>query len=220
MATDADGATAQYGPAKLFSGQYPNAANDPTQSATSPPSGPLSVSTVGTTGPSGSVTSTASVTQGTQGTADPNQPRGIGPGPIVADAVSSTCTASNVGDNFKVVYNEQIPGADGSITVNAVHMSLLGPTAVGDLIIAQSVCGRGATTGGATTTGAGSTGGMATTGIEVLRMVLVALTLLVVGAQLWRHAPEPAVAAIRRRVMPWTRRSLFTGRRSGRRRPW
>src|SRR4051812_2577417 len=88
---DADGATAQYGPAKIFSGQYP--AND--QNATSPPSGPLNVSTQGTTGPGGSVTSTASVTQGSQPPPGlPAQPRGVGPGPVIADAVSSTCTAT------------------------------------------------------------------------------------------------------------------------------
>src|SRR4051812_4544241 len=38
------GAIAQYGPAKLFSGQYPNLANDPAQTQPSPRSGPLSAS--------------------------------------------------------------------------------------------------------------------------------------------------------------------------------
>jgi len=218
VADDADGAFAQYGPAFLFSGQYPNAANDPTGNAPAPPSGPLHVSTQGTTGPNGAVMSTASVAPGTQGTADPNQPRGVGPGPIIADAVSSTCAATetnpatgaksvtgsttitngtlvlttdangapatsepvpatppanytrtgtitNVGDNFKVVYNEQTTDGNGVLTVNAVHMTLLGPTAVGDLVIGQSVCGiatvAGTTTttlvGTTTTTGAGTT---------------------------------------------------------------
>ncbi len=203
-AADADGATAQYGPAKIFSGQYPNKANDPEEDDTSPPSGPLRVSTQGTTGPSGSVMSSAAVDPGTQGTADPNQPRGVGPGPIIANAVSSSCTASesgvsatttitggrletkydstsqlatvtedvptnppvnytktgtidHVGDSFRVVYNEQTTAADGTITVNAVHMYLLGPTAVGDLIIAQSVCGVTVTAATTTTTAAGAT---------------------------------------------------------------
>jgi hypothetical protein len=207
-ATDPDGATAQYGPAKIFSGQYPE--ND--FNATSPPSGPLNVSTRGTLGPNGSVTSTASVDPGSQPPPGlPAQPRGIGPGPVIADAVSSTCTAQetdpgtgavsvsgsttvtagiletkydamtqlptvtedvpanppanytrtgtidHVGDSFRVVYNEQIVSPDGkSITVNAVHMTLLGPTAVGDMIIAQSVCGLTTvpvtTTAGPTTT--------------------------------------------------------------------
>ena len=202
-AEDPDGATAQYGPAKIFSGQYPNAANDPQADDTSPPSGPLRVSTRGTTGPSGSVMSFAAVDPGTQGTADPNQPRGVGPGPIIADAVSSSCNASesgvsamttitggkletkydatsqlptavedvpanppanytrtgtidHVGDSYRVVYNEQIPG-DRSITVNAVHLYLLGPTAVGDLIIGQSQCGVTVVAGTTTTTQAGNT---------------------------------------------------------------
>ena len=182
--SDPDGAIAEYGPAKLFSGQYPNALNDPTGGATSPPSGPQSVSTQGTVG--GSVTSSASISQGTQGTVDPTQPRGIGPGPVIADAISSTCTASesgvtgsttvtngvletkydpdtqipiateavptnpppnytrsgtidHVGDRFVVVYNEQVIGPD-SITVNAVHMYLLGDTARGEMVIGQSRC--------------------------------------------------------------------------------
>ncbi|MCA1683896.1 MAG: cadherin-like domain-containing protein, partial [Actinobacteria bacterium] len=185
-----NGAIAQYGPAKLFSGQYPNAANDPGQSAPSPPSGPLDVNTQGTLA-GGSVTSTATISKGTQGTVDPTQPRGVGPGPVVADALSSTCTASesglsasttitngilvlstdsggaalstipvpanpppnwtrsgvitNVGDSFTAVYNEQIISQD-SITVNAVHLYLLGPTARGELVEAQSHCAVTATT--------------------------------------------------------------------------
>jgi hypothetical protein len=187
-----EGATSRYGPAVLFSGQYPNAVNDPEETLPAPPSGPLDVSTQGSTGPNGTVTSSATVSPGTQGTVDPTQPRGVGPGPVVADALSSTCTASksgitasttitngvlvtstdsqgralttvtvpptptpnytrtgtinNVGDSFTVVYNEQITQIDPvtnkrSITVNAVHMYLHGPTAVGDQVIGQSRCG-------------------------------------------------------------------------------
>ncbi|MDQ3897824.1 MAG: hypothetical protein M3326_11400, partial [Actinomycetota bacterium] len=188
-ASDQDGATAEYGPAKIFSGQYPADPNAP-----APPSGPINVSTQGTLGPNGSVTSSASVTL----------PRGVGPGPVVADGVSSTCTASqsgvsasttitngkletkydpntqeptavenvpanppvnytrtgtidHVGDSFRAVYNEQKTESDGSITVNAVHLYLLGPTAVGDLVIAQSRCGVTATAATTTTTQAGAT---------------------------------------------------------------
>ncbi len=187
-ATDADGATAEYGPAKIFSGQYP-AGSD-----VAPPSGPITVRTQGTLGASGSVTSSASVTL----------PRGVGPGPIVADGVSSTCTASqsgvtasttitngiletkydattqdatetepvpgspsvnytrtgtidHVGDSYRAVFNEQVTGSDGSITVNAVHLYLLGPTAVGELVIGQSVCGVTATASTTTTTTGGAT---------------------------------------------------------------
>jgi hypothetical protein len=50
---------------------------------------------------------------------------------------------TNVGDNFRIVYNEQIKAPDGSITVNAVHMYLLGPIAVGESIIGQVRCSTG-----------------------------------------------------------------------------
>ncbi len=47
-----------------------------------------------------------------------------------------------VGDRFRAVFKEQIiDPVDGSITVNAYHLYLLGPTAVGDLIAGQVVCG-------------------------------------------------------------------------------
>jgi hypothetical protein len=48
---------------------------------------------------------------------------------------------TNVGDVFIVVYNEQIPNPDGSLTVNAVHMYLFGPTAVGEVVKASATCG-------------------------------------------------------------------------------
>ncbi|HEX3621692.1 MAG TPA: choice-of-anchor P family protein [Acidimicrobiales bacterium] len=47
---------------------------------------------------------------------------------------------TNVGDRFKIVYNEQFVDPDGSITVNAVHLYLLGDIAVGDSIIGQVRC--------------------------------------------------------------------------------
>ncbi|MEO5679392.1 MAG: hypothetical protein ABIS47_06965, partial [Acidimicrobiales bacterium] len=74
-----------------------------------------------------------------------------------------TGTLDNVGDSFRVVFNEQIATAD-FITVNAVHMFLLGPTATGELVIGQSRCAKaaGASTGtgstGTGSTGTGSTG--------------------------------------------------------------
>ncbi len=49
-------------------------------------------------------------------------------------------TVNNVGDSFKVVFNEQVVTAD-SITVNAAHFYLLGPIAVGDLFLGRSECG-------------------------------------------------------------------------------
>lgn len=61
-------------------------------------------------------------------------------------APNTTFNGQSVGDSFRYVFNEQIRNSDGSITVNAAHQYLLGPTAVGDLIIGQSVCGVTATT--------------------------------------------------------------------------
>jgi len=48
---------------------------------------------------------------------------------------------TNVGDVFNAVFNQQIVNADGSLTVNAVHMYLFGPTAVGEIIKGQVTCG-------------------------------------------------------------------------------
>jgi len=46
-----------------------------------------------------------------------------------------------VGDSFDYVFNEQILNPDGSITVSAGHQKLYGPSAFGDIWVAQSVCG-------------------------------------------------------------------------------
>ncbi len=51
-----------------------------------------------------------------------------------------TGVLTNVGDRYKLVYNEQFVDPDGSITVNAVHMYLLGDIAVGESIIGQVRC--------------------------------------------------------------------------------
>lgn len=67
-----------------------------------------------------------------------------------------------VGDSFRYILNEQVVNPDGSLTVFAAHMELLGPNATGDLFIGESTCGVGAagsttTTAGETTTTAGET---------------------------------------------------------------
>ncbi len=49
----------------------------------------------------------------------------------------------DVGDTFRYIFNEQIV-EDGSIIVNAARQILLGPTAVGEVIIGQSRCAFGA----------------------------------------------------------------------------
>ncbi|MGH9281417.1 MAG: hypothetical protein ACRD0S_00615, partial [Acidimicrobiales bacterium] len=66
----------QFGPATIFGGQY----EDPGMN----PSGTLTVSTEGRTGPDGFVSSTASVVN-------------IGPGPMIADKMASTCRSTESG---------------------------------------------------------------------------------------------------------------------------
>jgi hypothetical protein len=94
--TDFDGARAVYGPGVVFAGTWPEGSVLP------PPSGPITVSTEGTTGRRGSVTSSVHITS----TAPPATwvpaglgmaqvwRGGVGPGPILAEEVTSTCTAS------------------------------------------------------------------------------------------------------------------------------
>ena len=98
-AADPDGAKAQYGPAVIFGGIWPD------NVASAPPSGPMSVSTQGTPG-GGSVTSSASIVKHpvpvpvgcASGFAPPcTAPGGIGPGPLVAEEAHSTCTATESG---------------------------------------------------------------------------------------------------------------------------
>lgn len=52
-------------------------------------------------------------------------------------------------ENFRVIFNEQVHNDDGSLTVNAVHVELLGPSAVGDVVVASSTCGPLSTVPGA-----------------------------------------------------------------------
>jgi len=66
--------------------------------------------------------------------------------PNPAPNTERTGEVNNIGDRFRVVYNEQIRDG-GVLTVNAVHLYLLGPVAVGDLVLAQSRCGAGVTDG-------------------------------------------------------------------------
>ncbi|MFN2503970.1 MAG: hypothetical protein ABR540_07045 [Acidimicrobiales bacterium] len=195
-----DGAKGQYGPAVVFGGIWPEPA------PTGGPSGPITVSTQGTTGPGGSVTSSVDIVL--HNPARPLAPGGIGPGPLIAEEVHSTCTADesgvggsvtfvngiveqkydkdtqlpiqseirpipsnppvndeyfgtidHVGDHFRIVLNEQITNADGSLTVNAAHMFLLGPIAIGEMVIGQSVCGATGGPSGAAPSASPSDGG-------------------------------------------------------------
>lgn len=142
--------------------------------------------------------------------------------PIPADPAPNTSYTGkieNVGDEFRIVFNEQQRG-DGSITVNAVHMYLLGPIAKGELIIGQSRCGTSATGGGAGGATASAAGGsVASTGTHAARIVAVALVLVALGCHVrfgWAlrwAGPETGPEGTRRRRMPWSRRPLSGGSR-------
>ncbi|HEX2700143.1 MAG TPA: Calx-beta domain-containing protein [Acidimicrobiales bacterium] len=73
------------------------------------------------------------------GAPDPNSTEAIPDHPPVNYTRSGVI--SNVGDVFTVVFNQQIVNPDGSLTVNAVHMYLFGPVAVGEVIRGQATCG-------------------------------------------------------------------------------
>jgi hypothetical protein len=49
-------------------------------------------------------------------------------------------TINNVGGHPKIIFNEQIVEPDGTITVNAVHMFLRGPIALGEQILGHVRC--------------------------------------------------------------------------------
>lgn len=122
-----------------------------------------------------------------------------------------------VGDSFRVVVNEQ-QRSSRSITVNAVHLYLLGPTAVGELIVGQSRCG---TSGEAPSGGGGSTGGgqggsasaaggrVATTGTEAAALVAFALVLATGGGTTTLWAQRLRVRRRIARAMPWARRGIL-----------
>ncbi len=162
--SDSNGALGQYGPAVIFGGK--------STATTSPPSGLLKVTTTGTTkvistalvknvGPNtftadqvsskcsaaapATATGSATITNGVVATAtdadgEATQTVAV-PNPTPKNYTVNG-SINNVGDTFKIVFNEQVKTADGSITVNGAHMYLLGPFAKGDTIIAQSKCGH------------------------------------------------------------------------------
>jgi Ca2+-binding RTX toxin-like protein len=70
-------------------------------------------------------------------------------------APNTVINAPLQGETFQYIFNEQTINPDGSITVNAVHVILLGPASVGDLYIGQSRCG--VTANGVVTTTSSST---------------------------------------------------------------
>ncbi len=125
----------------------------------------------------------------------------------------------SVNDSFRIIFNEQIPQA-GGVTVNAVHMVLLGPTAVGDLFVGQAVCavnagggsGGGGGSSSATTTtvrggaGSGSSGSTSGSGggggSNMPKTGFDALPLTVVGSEMVAGGVAAVLWAGRRRRWP------------------
>ncbi len=116
-----------------------------------------STCTASESGVTGSTTITGGVLQTSEGDAD-----------VGGDETNVTLPANpapnsefpgqleTVGDRFTYVFNEQVINRDGSLTVYAAHLRLLGPTAVGDIYIGRVDCGVTATAT-TTTTLAGAT---------------------------------------------------------------
>ena len=234
LTASAPSGLAQYGPAQVFTSGRIDVSTEGTAGAT--PSvkssaslsnvgpGPFVAATLGSTCSASSSGATGSATlsggklttsEGTNLDSDADDTVIDLPANPAVNA-SFTGKIETVGDTFRLVLNEQTT-TNGGITVNAAHFYLLGPTAVGEVIIGQSRCGSTTSTisagGGGGTTGAGSGGGgggLSSTGAEVARVFAVGLVLLMAGATttfgvqgaMERH---PAL----RRRMPWPTRRFF-----------
>lgn len=163
VSVDTDGALGVYGPAVVFGGRF-------SSDGGVPPSGVLLAQAVGTTtvqttalasfvGPQpfyatavlASCTATAAfrtlatrltdavVVTSTDKFGTPASSVSVPASPPVG--LTIPFVINNVGDHGVVVFNERVANPDGSTTVNAVHMHMQGPIAVGDMVIAQARCG-------------------------------------------------------------------------------
>ncbi|MDQ6728466.1 MAG: hypothetical protein M3066_20225 [Actinomycetota bacterium] len=116
-----------------------------------------STCTASETGVSGSATFTGGTLQtdnGDDAAGDVHSPVEV---PLPVNPAPNTTITGHIHvngsqDNFKFVLNEQTVNPDGSLTVSAFHEYLLGPTAIGDLIVGQVTCGVTATVSTTTTT--------------------------------------------------------------------
>jgi uncharacterized protein YegP (UPF0339 family) len=156
-AADEDGVIAVYGPAVILGGRYPGTDTGPTgpvvvntkgrTSVTSSASlksidaGVFTASSVRSTctasksGVKGSATVTNCVVV-TASDADGN-PKSTKTVPSKPPANHKISGKNSIGDKFRVVFNEQKKASDGTITVVGAHIYLLGPTAIGDVVIAE-----------------------------------------------------------------------------------
>ena len=127
------------------------------------------------------------------------------------DANPAANTTIDVPGVASITINEQIDNDDGSLTVNAIHIRLLGGSLAsvgsGDVIISSATCGpaglpvsmpRAAPRAGGA---AGPGAGLAVTGADTAWWIASGLALLVAGLFLLRKARShtPAVGELRRR---------------------
>jgi hypothetical protein len=166
--TDSDGSKASYGPAVIFgwydtvTQTYVNSGSETVlaQGSTAGSGTVLSRATVNNAGPgplvmpqvvttcqrSGSTTvASVQVNNGfVETSTDPNtgdvtSTQAIPSSPTAGLTINGTL--NHIGDSFSIVFNEQTTNADGSKTVVGAHMYLLGPIAVGDMVVASATCG-------------------------------------------------------------------------------
>lgn len=166
--TDPDGSKAAYGPAVIFgwfntaTQTYVNSGSQTVlaQGTTAGTGTVLSRSTVNNAGPgplvmpqiittcqrSGANTvASVQISNGfVETSTDPNtgdvtSTQAIPSSPTAGLTINGTL--NHIGDSFSIVFNKQTTNADGSKTIEGAHMYLLGPTAVGDMVIASATCG-------------------------------------------------------------------------------
>jgi hypothetical protein len=166
QATQASGSVV-YGPATFFTSGPLDVRTDGTTGPTGSVTSTTSIQSINTSGnevftaaeaassctaSESGVTGSTTITNGTLQVSE-GDPGVDGDEVVIAVPVNPAPNTSydgqleSVGDHFRYVFNEQIVSPDGSLTVNAAHQYLLGPTAVGDLIIGQAVCGVAAAAG-------------------------------------------------------------------------
>ena len=154
-AEDGDGALARYGPAVLFGGKSLADASGPIKVSTKGKKSVTSSASVKNLGTGPFTATSIRTTSSASQTAGPTGSTSIAGGVLVtrADAQGNPTKSEKipsrppanytrkgvnaVGDKFKAVFNEQKKARDGTITVTGLHLYLLGPTATGEVVVAQ-----------------------------------------------------------------------------------
>lgn len=162
--TDPDGAIGAYGPANIFESHgsmdvHTVGATGATGSATSTasvddiqPNDPFQAPAPGgvdstCTATESSLSGSTTITNGRLVLSNPDPDVEGEPGEVIVvppvnpvPGTEYSGEIAEVHDFYRIVFNEQIRTPD-TLTVNGAHMYLLGPVAIGDMVIAQSKCG-------------------------------------------------------------------------------